>query len=91
MVWHGIKVLNQTINYNNLGQTPVKDRAWRIILSSDNGGNAQKMLCGVSGDLVNRGDWITAITNSGTSTSGKAQFSSVSTIFAELGTCNRYQ
>ena len=31
------------------------------------------MLCGVSGDLVNRGDWITAITDSGTTTSGKAQ------------------
>ena len=59
--------------------------------SSDIGGNAQKMLCVVSGDWVNRGDWITAITNSGISTSGKAQSFIRTTIYAELGTCNRYQ
>ena len=42
------------------------------IPSSDIRGNAQKMLRGVPVDLVNRGDWIAAITNSGTATSGKA-------------------
>ena len=74
MIWHGIKVLHQTINCINLGQTPVKDRAWRILLSSGNGGNAQKMLCGVSGDWLDGSGWITALTNSGILTSGKAQF-----------------
>ena len=68
------------------------DRAWRRLLSSDIGGmHTEKMLCGVSGDWLDDRDWITALTNSGISTSGIAQSSISTHHICRLSACNRYQ
>ena len=93
LVWHGMKVLLQSINNINPGQTPVmvadqalftlaKKLQWKYpqtahgedsFLVTLGAIHTEKMLWGVSGDWLDCSGWITALTNSGTSTSGKAQ------------------
>ena len=59
MLWHGIKILHQSINvyYTNLGQTPVTDKAWReysyqVTLWKM---HSEKILWGVTGWMVMTG------------------------------------
>ena len=93
MVWHGLKVIRQAINYINPGQTPVmevdqplftlaKKLQWKnqgtefdeeSFLVTLGAMHTEKMLWGVSGDWLDGSGWVTALTNSGIASSGKAQ------------------
>ena len=88
MVWHGIKISTRpsiTRASINLGQATVTKsiNPYSCWLRNCSGSihrqsiektpHTERMLCGMSGDCLDGSDWITALTNSGISTSGIAQ------------------